>query len=258
LKFVRGEFGTGKDQRLSQQITRAILCGNSTIQPDKADEVLRGSYRTQELNKTVYSTIDKVLDQFELFLDKLTAVMDVDIMPGRSDFSSAFMPQQPINSCLFPLLKDRMSMNLTTNPHNFKINDIQFLGTSGQNIDDIFSYSKLSDSPIELLKASLEMRHICPTAPDTLRSFPFVTEDPFIIDGAPHVYFAGNQSKYESKLIKDNVGRAVRTISIPSFRQTGTVVFVDLETLESYPYKIDVSDIVESSSGSGTSASETE
>lgn len=62
LKFMRGEFGSAKDQNLSKLITRVVLCGNSTIQPDKADEVLRGSFRTQDLNKKVYASIDEVLD----------------------------------------------------------------------------------------------------------------------------------------------------------------------------------------------------
>lgn len=187
-----------------------------------------------------------MLDQFEVFLDKLSMFIDVDIMPGRTDFASAFLPQQPINSCLFPQLKERASINLVTNPHNFKINDVEILGTSGQNVDDIYCYSKISESPVELVKKSLEMRHICPTAPDTLRSFPFVESDPFIIEKAPHVYFAANQNKYESEIIKDNVGSVCHLITIPSFRQTGTVVLLDLKTLESYPYTFKVDQLVES------------
>ena len=57
------------------------------------------------------------------------------------------------------------------------------------------------NKPLEALRLTLEMRHICPTCPDTLRSFPFVNEDPFIIDDAPHVYFAANQPKFETELI---------------------------------------------------------
>jgi DNA polymerase delta subunit 2 len=39
---------------------------------------------------------------------------------------------------------------------------------------------------------TLEMRHLCPTAPDTLRAYPQLDDDPFVIEEAPHVYFAGN------------------------------------------------------------------
>jgi DNA polymerase II small subunit/DNA polymerase delta subunit B len=32
------------------------------------------------------------------------------------------------------------------------------------------------------IKQSLEMRHLCPTAPDTLRVYPFKDSDPFVIN----------------------------------------------------------------------------
>ena len=63
------------------------------IQPNKIDDVLRGSYRTMKLNNEVYKTIDEVLESLEQFLDGVSETMDVDIMPGESDFSNAFLPQ---------------------------------------------------------------------------------------------------------------------------------------------------------------------
>ena len=70
---------------------------------------------------------------------------------------------------------------------------LEFLGTSGQNIHDMQMFSKLSDaSPLACLKHLLEMRQLCPTAPDTLRSFPFKDYDPFVIGPkGPDVFFAG-------------------------------------------------------------------
>ena len=103
-KFLKGEFGDTKSQRLSSQISRLVIAGDSIIQPNKIDEVLRGSYRTMKLNNEVYKTIDEVLESMEQFLDGVSEVMDVDIMPGEMDFSNAFLPQQPLNSCLFPQL----------------------------------------------------------------------------------------------------------------------------------------------------------
>ena len=37
------------------------------------------------------------------------------------------------------------------------------------------------DLCITKLKETLEMRHLCPTAPDTLRIYPFKECDPFVI-----------------------------------------------------------------------------
>ena len=70
---------------------------------------------------------------------------------------------------------------------------LEFLGTSGQNIHDMQLFAKLSDpSPLGCLKLLLEMRQLCPTAPDTLRAFPFKDFDPFMIDAkGPDVFFAG-------------------------------------------------------------------
>lgn len=79
-----------------------------------------------------------------------------------------------------------------TNPHEFTINGVNFLGSSGQNIKDMRMYADELKDPVEILDMTLKMRHMCPTCPDTLRAYPFVTEDPFIINEMPHIYFSGN------------------------------------------------------------------
>lgn len=43
----------------------------------------------------------------------------------------------------------------------------RFLGTAGQNVSDIFRYSSMEDH-LEILEWTLRVRHISPTAPDTL------------------------------------------------------------------------------------------
>ena len=63
-------------------------------------------------------------------------------MPGTQDFSNAYLPQQPINSFLFPELGATETINLVTNPHKFTLsNGVKCLGTSGQNIHDVQLYS---------------------------------------------------------------------------------------------------------------------
>lgn len=131
-----------------------------------------------------------------------------------------------------------------TNPHRFSIADgVEFLGTSGQNLHDISLFSKPKEenaAPEGQLKALLGARHLCPTAPDTLRCFPFREEDPFVIDRPVDVFFAGCQPKYGEELIfqhKNSVESAVKLLSVPTFAQTRSIVLVDLETLESYEVK---------------------
>lgn len=210
------------------------------VQPEKVDDVLRGSYRTGKLNEQVYSDISQVMECFESFLDKVSETMDVDIMPGELDFSNSFMPQQPFNSCLFPSLQDKQrdSINLVTNPHQFDLNGLTFLGTSGQNVRDMLLNSETPEDlkedgkGLSKIKQTLEMRHLCPTAPDTLRVYPFKESDPFVINSqnnssnldlnvgedengpeqslytqVPHVYFVGNMQNYKEELLTQNKGK---------------------------------------------------
>ena len=62
-----------------------------------------------------------------IFIDNI----DVDLMPGSQDFSNSYLPQQPINSYIFPEMKSKEQINFVTNPHKFKIKDVEFLGMSG-------------------------------------------------------------------------------------------------------------------------------
>mgnify|MGYP006152389079 CR=1 FL=1 len=78
---------------------------------------------------------------------------------------------------------------------------------------------------------------MAPTAPDTLGCYPFSAqaEDPFIVRQCPHIYFAGNQPRYESKLVDGPAGQRVRVIMVPDFHLERTCVLVNLDTLECLP-----------------------
>jgi DNA polymerase II small subunit/DNA polymerase delta subunit B len=43
----------------------------------------------------------------------------------------------------------------------------RFLGTSGQNIDDLYKYSEAKDK-LEFMERTLRWRHLAPTAPNSL------------------------------------------------------------------------------------------
>ena len=76
-------------------------------------------------------------EKFEKWLNTFIDNIDVDLMPGAQDFSNAYLPQQPINSYLFPQLSDKEQINFVTNPHKFEMAGIEFLGMSGQNLHDL-------------------------------------------------------------------------------------------------------------------------
>ncbi|CAN8318364.1 unnamed protein product [Cochlearia groenlandica] len=107
----------------------------------------------------------------------------------------------------------------------------RFLGTSGQNIDDLEKYSE-AESKIDFVERTLRWRHLAPTAPNTLGCYPFTDRDPFLIETCPHVYFVGNQDKFDNRLLKGSEGQLVRLICVPKFSETGIAVVVNIRNLE--------------------------
>jgi DNA polymerase delta subunit 2 len=65
-----------------------------------------------------------------------------------------------------------------------------------------------------------------------LGSYPFQENDPFILRECPHVYFVGNQPQFATGIIEGPAGQQVRLIAVPKFKETGTLVLLDGETLE--------------------------
>lgn len=61
--------------------------------------------------------------------------------------------------------------------------------------------------------------------------YPFQEKDPFVIEECPHVFFVGNQPKFDS-IVVDFEGQSVRLIAVPKFKETGEVVLLDTDTLE--------------------------
>jgi len=114
-------------------------------------------------------------------------------------------------------------MSLCT--HRCRILARSFLGSSGQNLADIERFAA-AEHPIQVqalgfalqsssfhplygdgvciaqhMERMLRWRHLAPTAPDTLACYPFQTVDPFVIEQCPHVFFAGNQKQFATKLV---------------------------------------------------------
>lgn len=169
-------------------------------------------------------------------------------MPGENDVSGSFMPQQPLNIALFPQIHKEVQkatihpdgLIFSTNPHKFSLNGLKFLGSSGQNIEDICRFRDMSSkSELDILYETLQMRHIAPSCPDTLRSYPFETEDPLVIRDAPNVYFSCNAKEYSS-MLETQLNGLMRVFTVPSFTKTKEVVLLDLGSLETYSFKIQI------------------
>lgn len=59
---------------------------------------------------------------------------------------------------------------------------------------------------------------------------------------SPHVYFVGNQPKYETTTIEGPNGQIVRLIAIPKFYETGQFVLLDSDTLDTDLVQINLLD----------------
>lgn len=128
------------------------------------------------------------------------------LLPGIQDPCNSFLPQQPFHGCLFGKSSKLSTLQLVTNPVRFDTEGINVLGTSGQNLNDMYKYIE-SENRMEMAENMLNWAHIAPTAPDTLACHPYKDKDPFIINSRPHIYFVGNQSKLETKLVQGNFFR---------------------------------------------------
>lgn len=136
---------------------------------------------------------------FTHFIISSQSSIPVDLMPGSQDPANFVLPQQPLHRCMLPNSYRLSTLQLRTNPFSCRIAGRLIMGTSGQPVKDIMKNCNLED-PLDVLQKTLEWRHVCPTAPDTLGCYPYMGEDPFIFDACPDVYFAGNQESFSDRL----------------------------------------------------------
>ncbi|XP_024521106.1 DNA polymerase delta small subunit [Selaginella moellendorffii] len=223
VDHLTGHLGDEQEQMLSAQVIRLIVAGNSL---DMQYNLLAG----QAISAKDQARLTEPVKELDLVLTQIAAAMPVDIMPGANDPANFTLPQQSLHKCLFPGASAYCTFLPATNPHRFELDGIEFLGTSGQNVDDLDKYSEAKDV-LELMERTLRWRHIAPTAPDTLGCYPYTDKDPFVLDRCPHVYFCGNQRSCMSRLLTVE-GKSVRAISIPRFCDSGTAVLVNLRTLD--------------------------
>lgn len=60
-------------------------------------------------------------------------------------------------------------------------------------------------------------------------------QDPFTLSSTPHVFFAGNQPAFATRTLPTPGGGSVRLVAVPSFAATGTLVLLNVRTLECHP-----------------------
>ena len=217
-----------KTYNISNKISRIILCGNSIYSPDDSEQVEKGSYIKQELNKIIYETILNNYEKLDDYIEKISNYTTIDIIPGNEDINGDYFPQMGIDKLLFEKNKNTIdkTLFLVSDPYSFYINNTHFLGTSGDNINSIKQITTFKNS-LDIMEKILLWSHLAPNAPDTLRIFPYQKYDPLLLDFVPDVFFTGGK-KFEYRK-KNFRGKDILFISLPSFRETlsGVIYNVD-------------------------------
>nr|XP_034364179.1 DNA polymerase delta subunit 2 isoform X2 [Arvicanthis niloticus] len=231
VDVVTGQLGDEGEQCSAAHVSRVILAGNLLSHNTQSrDSINKAKYLTKKTQAASVEAV-KMLDEILL---QLSASVPVDVMPGEFDPTNYTLPQQPLHPCMFPLATAYSTLQLVTNPYQATIDGVRFLGTSGQNVSDIFRYSSMEDH-LEILEWTLRVRHISPTAPDTLGCYPFYKTDPFIFPECPHVYFCGNTPSFGSKIVRGPEDQVVLLVAVPDFSSTQTACLVNLRSLACQP-----------------------
>lgn len=242
----RGPPGGGTDARgagdadaaFAQRVARLVVAGDSVHVA--ADNLV--APRDAEAGARMLAPVQEL----DLLLTQAAAAMPVDLMPGPRDPSNVSLPQQPIHPCLLPSACCYSTFHRATNPHTFAVDGVEFLGTSGQNVDDLFRYSTGEDR-LAMMARTLEYRHLAPTAPDTLGCYPYWDREPFILRASPHVLFCGNQPAFGERTVRGPGGQEVKLVALPRFRAAGEVVLLNLKDLSCELLKLDLDAIASAS-----------
>uniref|UniRef100_A0A8C5W6S6 DNA polymerase delta subunit 2 n=1 Tax=Microcebus murinus TaxID=30608 RepID=A0A8C5W6S6_MICMU len=202
VDVVTGQLGDEGEQCSVAHISQVMLTGNL---------LSHNTLSRDSINKAASVEAVKTLDEILL---QLSASVLLDVMPGEFDPTNYTLLQQPLHPCTFPLATAYSTLQLVTNPYQATIDGVRFLGTSGQNVSDIFPYSSMEDH-LEILEWTLWVCHISPIR--------------------PHVYFCGNTPRFGSKIIRGPEDQSVFLVTVPDFSATQTSCLVKLRSLACQP-----------------------
>ncbi|KAK0727296.1 DNA polymerase alpha/epsilon subunit B-domain-containing protein [Lasiosphaeria miniovina] len=250
LEYLLGEALDPAAQKELAHISRLVVAGNSIAPEHKAtaeESAEKKAHKKYGYDSRSYNPIPSQL--FDEFLSELLPTMPVTLLPGVLDPANASYPQQPIHAAMLPKSRTYTAipgtaesgwLDSVTNPWEAEVEGWRVLGTGGQNLDDVFKYVD-SDDRLGMMEAMCRWRCSAPTAPDTLWSYPFQEDEPFVMKQCPHLYFVGSQPEFGTRIIEGPDGQVVRLILVPSFSATREIVLVDTETLDVSILKISAS-----------------
>ncbi|KAJ5791565.1 uncharacterized protein N7518_008576 [Penicillium psychrosexuale] len=266
----------------SSKISRLIIAGNSiganiiedlTVTSFGDAEAEEAQPRKYGYDCSAYNAAP--ITELDNFLAEILPSIPITLMSGEKDPANFSLPQQGIHRTMFPQAREYSAppvrgdekpevswFDSVTNPWDGDVEGWRVWGCSGQNVDDVLRYIPIeggdsspeketdSNARMRIMEAMLRWRCGVPTAPDTIWSYPYQSEEPYVIESCPHIFFAGNQPQFKTTTIEGGVpprldgdtemtGAAdssdtarVRLLALPKFSETGELILVDTETLE--------------------------
>lgn len=181
-EYLLGEAMTPLSQIDASHISRLVIAGNSISTTDRkppaADEALpeKKAQKKYGYDASAYNPLPSQL--FDAFIAELLPSIPITMLPGAQDPANASYPQQPVHPAMFPSARAYARgptapatqpgwFDTVTNPWEAELEGWRFLGTGGQNVDDVFKYVG-SDDRLGMMEAMCRWRCCAPTAPDTL------------------------------------------------------------------------------------------
>lgn len=267
MEYLLGEV-SGKQTRLqARNICTLVVLGNSVLSSQTIDDdaMTRKLSKNKKYGYDSASFDSRPIDALDAFLEELCKSIDVVLIPGETDPTNITMPQKPINKIMLRRASSFVdsSLKLSTNPTLLGVKERAIFCTAGQTIDDLKHYistgpaedsranaedddDKLASEALNLMEESLRWGHFAPTAPDTLWTYPFSDQDPFIIESMPQIYLVGNQDHFAQRLVETTyrgVTSNCQMVLIPKFAQRAEVVLVNLRTLQTESIVFEISDL---------------
>ncbi|KAF2657334.1 DNA polymeras-like protein subunit delta-2 [Lophiostoma macrostomum CBS 122681] len=244
-EYLTGEATGNPDQTNAAQISRLIIAGDSMLQSGpilSREEFLAKKSGKKHYGYDAGDYNALPTDRFDTFLTDLLPAIPITLLPGAADPANVALPQQPLHPALFPHSRAYANppaestetiegLDSVTNPWEGDIDGWRVLATGGQTIDDLLKYVD-KVNVMDVMESMLRWRSVAPTAPDTLWCYPFQDDDPLLVKDCPHIYIAGNQKRFQKRVIKGPVDQQVLLLAVPKFREKKVIVVVDMESMD--------------------------
>ncbi|EAY02817.1 hypothetical protein TVAG_292850 [Trichomonas vaginalis G3] len=200
-----------------------VYLGNNFLQVEQPDPEEMISF-----NERLKAMKPLPINKLESFFT-VTKSKKIVVIPGQNDPCTNSLPQQPYH----PVLLSSKKFVLASNPSKFTADGLLFLCDAGESPRDIMKTTRYTFSDAQF--SILQWHHIAPTAPDQLPAVPVIEKDVLVMEDTPNVLVCGLAPEFEQNDYND-----VKLISVPSFKDTQTIVAYDTKTNEAKPIQITV------------------